>query len=130
MNIGCSDKEKTHYLNINLDLRSRFGLQDIVSAMLPHVAVLNFEKADFVSLEPLADGPRTLDRDIDFFTNIIQLFNPDVREIWDSCESRCFSVGIKLGSASHQQQFVLSENSIASLSALRAELSFVVYGLP
>lgn len=119
--------QSTRFLNVDLDLRSKSGLQELLKAFGSAVIDLKNESEGHASLEIAADQPQSIDEIILAFYNLIQALPPSKRAIWDQCEMRSFSIGIQAGTIPHSQEFSLSSKTISHLSALNAEVAITVY---
>ncbi len=115
------------FLNVDLDLASSDGLEALVEAMKPYVIVLNNEQKQFVSLELSTVQPTTIDDAIARYALLVNQLAVEHRKIWNQCSMRRMSIGIQSHGSSHQSSFCISEESLALLCDLKAEVAFTVY---
>lgn len=118
---------EAQFLNVDLDLSSAYGLKDLVDAMKPFVVVLNNEREEFISVELSSVQPTTIDDAIARYARLVKQFAPEHKKLWDQCNTRRMNIGIKSGNASHQSSFCISEESLALLGTLRAEIALTIY---
>ncbi|WNG26357.1 hypothetical protein F0U62_21745 [Cystobacter fuscus] len=116
----------TRFLNVDLDLRARSGLAELVRALEPTMSVMNHH-GDFASLE-LHEQPEDIDDAMRRFVELIHALPPEVRALWDGCESRQMNIGIQAGAEPHSIGFGLSFHSMRLLVGIGAEVEFIVYG--
>jgi hypothetical protein len=119
--------EVTEFLNVDLELRSRSGLDELIDAFRATAFVLHHKANDFVSLE-LNQQPESIDRAILLFFDSVQLFAPHQRHTWDKCDKRTFDVGIQAGAKPRQTPLRFSQDTLARLAALKAEVNITIYG--
>ncbi|WNG16797.1 hypothetical protein [Cystobacter fuscus] len=116
----------TRFLNVDLDLRARSGLAELVRALEPTMTVMHHE-GDFASLE-LHEHPEDIDDAMRRFVELIHALAPEARALWDGCESRQMNIGIQAGAEPHSMGFGLSFHSMRLLVGIGAEVEFTVYG--
>lgn len=75
-------------------------------------------------------GQLSIDETILAFYNAVQALPPHARAIWESADSRCFSIGIQGGDHPHQVNYVLSLETIARLASMKAYVGVTVYAPP
>jgi hypothetical protein len=121
--------QATRFLNVDLDIRLRRGLDEL----LPY-----FEKAMFVLhreagralLEVNGAGSRsTLERTILKMIEAIRSLPPEARTLWDRCESRKFDIGVQAGVHPRNANFRISSDTLAALAEVRGEVVFAVYAV-
>lgn len=123
-------KNATQFLNVDLDIQVKSGLKELLEALGPAVTDLGRESEDFASVEVNTAKSLTIDETILAFYNIIQALPPRARAIWESAESRCFDIGIQGGDHPHQTRYLLSQESMARIASLKADIAITVYAPP
>lgn len=116
----------TRFLNVDLDLRARAGLAELVRALEPTMTVMHHH-GDFASLE-LHEQSEDIDDAMRRFAELIHALAPEARALWDACESRQMNIGIQAGAEPHSIGFGLSFHSMGLLVGIGAEVEFTVYG--
>jgi hypothetical protein len=116
----------TKFLNVDLDLHSESGLEELVDALGSAVVDLNRDEENRASVE-LAEQPQSIDGAVLAFYNLITDLPPKVRTIWDHCEVRSMNIGIQVGSSPYSEGFKLSSNTISLLSSINAEIVVTTY---
>lgn len=118
--------QPTKFLNVDLDLHAKYGLDILLKALKPNVITLNYDKIGFASVEALKQ-PKSIDSAILAYFRMIQALPPRARTVWENCEKRTMNIGIYAGQTPHQKYFCLSEKTISRLLSLRATVVFTVY---
>lgn len=118
----------TMLLNVDLDLRAKSGLEELLKAFGSAVVVMNHEEEDFVSIEVASDKQlQSIDEAILDYYNIIHALPPRIRAIWDKCEMRSMNIGIQACTTPYSRSFQLSNNTISLLSSMNTEIVITVY---
>lgn len=136
-----SEKMASHFLNVDLDVHAKSGLEELVDAFAPAVFELGGESKVHKSFEVnstyeehfYTNGTfkqRSIDETILAFYNAVQALRPSARTAWESAESRCFNIGIQAGDHPHQTRYHLSQENIARLSSMKADVAITVYAPP
>jgi hypothetical protein len=125
-----SQKTATHFLNVDLDLHAKSGLKDLLAALDPSVFVLNPESPDDHASVELSTQPQSVDEAIQLYYDLVQALPPPARALWDNCEKRTMDIGIQSGDHPHQTRYLLSGETIARLSSMKADVAFTVYAPP
>lgn len=121
-----ADAETTRFLNVDLDLRRRSGLVQLVRALEPALISLRVSEQD-ATLE-LAKQPEGVGEAIDDIAMEVERLPAVLRATWDSCTSRTMNVGIGAGGEPHEMLFAVPLSSLLRLTAIGADLAFTVYG--
>ena len=91
---------KTHFLNVDLELRATKELTELVKAFEPGATALNcmpLDDAYLANLE-LDTQPTEAEAAIRSFLKLIERLPPRARELWNTASSRDFSIGVGAGS--------------------------------
>jgi hypothetical protein len=126
------EKAVTTFLNVDVELRSQFTLEDL-RKHLRNVAGVLYEEEFFVSFEANGVASRTppeLDRTIRALVRIVEAMPSRERRIWDQCQSRCFDIGIEAGHEPRAAAFDVSTESLRLLQNIGAEIRITVYAAP
>lgn len=119
----------TTFLNVDLRIRTKSGMRELLEALGSSVAVLNNNPEDeFASIEIAYTQPRSIDEAIALYSDLIKALPQSARTIWDSCEA-CFDIGIQGGDHPHQARYTLSAKTISILQAMHAEAAITVYAI-
>lgn len=119
---------QTHFLNVDLDIRARVGLPSLIKAMASSVVVLNHQPRRFLCVELAASQPKDIDEAVRSYFDLVELFGPSDRMIWDRCKSRTMNIGIQAAAAPYQAEFKISQDAVGMLGQMRAEIKITVYG--
>jgi hypothetical protein len=118
------EESVTHFLNVDLDIRARAGLDQLLRSMAPSVIVMN-QSEHFASVE--LNETVSLEETAVKFIELIESFSPAVRDIWNRCEWRSLNIGIQADSEPHSSTFALSERIVSLIAAVKLEVVFTVY---
>ena len=119
----------THFLNVDLDIRSVYDLQPLVSALGKKVCVLHvgrIKKTYEAHLE-LARMGRTPDATIRALCSLIEGLPAAHRELWDSATRRQFNIGVQAGGEPHATELGLAAGMLKRVCGLDAEIALTVY---
>jgi hypothetical protein len=115
----------TNFLNVDLDLRARNGLDDLLKYLDQSVVVLNHTAHD-ASVE-LNKENASLEETLVNIIELVESLPPSARSIWTQCEFRRMNIGIQAGNKPHAALFTISSNTISLLARLQCEITFTVY---
>jgi hypothetical protein len=115
----------TQFLNVDLDIRARAGLEELLRSMAPSVIVLS-QSEHFASVE-LNEEALSLEETVVKFIELIESLSPAMRDIWNRCERRSLNIGIQAASKPHSSTFALSERIVSLIAAVKLEVVFTVY---
>jgi hypothetical protein len=131
-----SDRQSlTEFLNIDLDIRSHIGVEELLESIAGSVTLLHRAREDVsleredVSLE-LIEGFSSVEETILGWLEVIETLPIPAREIWNRCEFRRLNVGIQAGSEPYASSFAISSKTISMLAGLHLEVIFTVYAAP
>jgi hypothetical protein len=129
-NVRRLTSEPTQYLNVDLDIFSRFALQGLVGAMGDEVLVLYVGgkgRANEAHVELAASHSMTADSTIIDLARLVKRLPPRYRKIWNSAKSREFSVGIQAGLEPHSFDLRLGRRTLDAVREIGGELVVTVY---
>lgn len=121
--------ERTLFLNVDLDLYSRYDLSPLVNALGRKVAVLYLgrERGRYSAHLELAKHTKSADSTIWAFCRIIQSFSERERAMWGAVTLRSFSVGVQAGTEPASCDFVIRARTAKAAAALGAQIALTVY---
>jgi hypothetical protein len=132
--MSAESQRLTQFLNVDLDLRAKLGLDELVAALANKVVVLSQESSDkslqFASLE-LNSGPDelSLDETLRALIEAVQRLSPDMHALWDGCVLRQINIGIQAGLEPKSCEFDISKETVAMLAGMNCSLLFTVYAV-
>jgi hypothetical protein len=124
--MNLSPESTTEFLNVDLDLHGRDGLDDLIDAFGGSVFVLQ-RTAHQLSLEMTQSFP-SADETLLGWVSLIEKLSPRARRLWDRCELRSFNIGIRAGRRPHQMCFDISKRAVSSVADVQSEIAITVYG--
>jgi hypothetical protein len=86
----------TTCLNVDVEVRSTASLKELSDHLSKSVFMLSSEDL-FIAFEAHLDPPYTLDDLIRALAKIVEALPPQLRDVWDCCDSRRFDIGIEAG---------------------------------
>ncbi|MGA3372721.1 MAG: hypothetical protein ABSC48_13275 [Terracidiphilus sp.] len=129
--------DKTRFLNVDLDVRSKSDLQPLADAMGKKVIVLHvgrFKRTYEAHLElsgsplPQVRHPKSPEMLILGFCRLVQELPPGARELWDSAKTRTFDIGIEAPGPSNCYWSAISPKALRAASEINAHIAVTVYG--
>src|SRR5829696_8586239 len=121
--------KETTFLNVDLDIYSKFDLQPLVTALGQKVIVMYVgREGRFYSAHlELARRPKTADAIIRGFVTLIRALPRAERKLWNTAARRDFNVGIQAASQPRSYELPLATQTIESISNLKARIVVTVY---
>jgi len=119
----------THFLNVDLDIQSRFDLQPLVSALDKKAYALRLERVKrtyFASLE-VEKATQDVDAAIRAFCKLIQRLPEAERRHWHDAKIREFNIGTQAGMSSTVGEFLVKAETVKAAAALEARIGITVY---
>jgi hypothetical protein len=121
----------THFLNVDLDIRSKHDLQPLVKALGRRVIVLYVgrEQRNWSAHLEVARNVRTADAAIWAFCGLIEGLPKPARALWNTANVRGFSIGIQGGMQPNPCDFVIRPKTVRAVSLLGAQIVLTIYAL-
>ena len=119
----------THFLNVDLDIYSRFDLQPLVSGLGRKVIALHVGREGrryFARLE-LAKVMQSADSTIRTFCSLIRALPKEERHLWNSATTREFSIGVQTGKQPNSRDFAVEAETVTAIAELNGRIVFTVY---
>jgi hypothetical protein len=123
-----TDVAKTHFLNVDLELRATKDLTELVQAFEPGAMSLNcmaVEDGYFANLE-LATEPTDAEAAIRIFVALVDNLPSRPRALWNDVR-RDFSVGVGAGSIPSSFELALTPTVLQLAADVGAGITLVVY---
>ncbi len=123
------DETKTHFLNVDLEVRSKDALTELVQAFEPGAMALScmaIPDGYLANLE-LATQPAEAEAAIRSFASLIERLPPRARDLWNKASVRDFSIGVEAGGSPSHFEAALTPAVLELAAALGARITFVVY---
>ncbi len=117
---------ETKFLNVDLDLRGKTGIREILDALGRDIIELNCETTDFACVE-VSCLIKNIDDLISEYFRLVNGLSKEARSVWNNLDSRIFNIGIQTGD-SKSSEFRLSAKSISQIQAMGGEIEITVYG--
>ena len=122
--------DRTHFLNVDLDIYSRSDLRPLVATLGERVLVL-FEgciKRTYRAHVELSRVTKTPDATIKSFCSLISAMRRPSRDLWNRALRRDFNIGIQAEPAPpYSCEFALAPETIKAASQLGAGIVFTIY---
>jgi hypothetical protein len=120
-----ANKSTTEFLNVDLDIRARSRLHDLLMPIARRILVLHQTERE-ASIE-LSANATSLEPTILRFVRLIKSLPPEARNIWDRCQYRRMNIGIQAGTEPYAAEFALSHKALTALASIHAEIVVTVY---
>jgi len=119
----------TQFLNVDLDISSRFDLQPLIDCLGRKVIALHVgrDRRRYWARIELARAMKSADSTIRAFCSLIRALPKEERHLWDSANSRDFSIGVQTGEQPHSCDFVVEAGTVAAVSELNGRIVFTIY---
>ncbi len=119
------------FLNVDLDVYSRFDLQPLVNGFGRKVIALYVgreRRMYSAHLELAAFRNTSADSTIRAFCALIRALPKIERELWDSAKTREFSIGVQAGQQPFACDFRIEAQTVKDVAELGALIVLTVYG--
>ena len=123
--MSTAEKSATAFLNVDLDIQSRAGLDELISLLSSSVIVLH--KTQHEASVELNESYTSLEDTVVGWINLIESLPPEARDILSRCESRSMNIGVQAGSQPKAAMFAISRETTSRLAEWQFELVFTVY---
>ena len=127
--LNMSDATETHFINVDLEVRSTVDLTELVQAFEPGAWALNctaFEDGYMANLE-LAIDPDEPEAAIRSFVALIRGLPDGARKLWDGASRRDFSIGVEGGLTPFCFELALTADVLKLAAEVGARIVFAVY---
>jgi hypothetical protein len=118
-------KSVTTFLNVDIDLRSKSGISELLGYLGPSVIVLH-DAAHEASFE-LNKMHSSLDEALLNIVELIRSLPQQAQAIWNQCEFRKANIGIQAGTEPYEAHYEISNKVVALLASAQIEITFSVY---
>lgn len=119
------------FLNVDLEIESSEDLQPIIDDFGEDVRVLyhgkNGNGFNFASFETSFGMNTGANEIISSFCNLIEIFSPESKIIWDKCYSKKFDAGFQSGDFSGSYQTEIRANTIERVAKIGASIVITIY---
>jgi hypothetical protein len=119
------EESVTQFLNVDLDIRVRAGLEELLRSMAPSVIVLH--QAEQSASVELNEDSLSLDETIVKLVELIKSLPSQARNIWDQCEARELNIGIQAGNEPYAATFAISSKAVLMLAEAKFEVIITTY---
>jgi hypothetical protein len=121
----ASDSAATEFLNVDLDLRLKDGLDALLGYLEPSTLLLHRTEQE-ASLELLRES-RSLEETLRDWVECVDALPPEAKELWRRCDMRQLNIGIQAGHRPHAAFFASPSALIATIADAQFEIAFTVY---
>jgi len=113
------------FLNVDIDLHSQAGLQELLDALGTKILVLH-AKEEFVSfaLSEICESPAAIAIAL---SELIGSLPEAARQMWDRCPRKEFNIGIAFVEGASATEFELSRETLERIASLGLSLRFTTY---
>ena len=126
-----TNKDTTHFLNVDLDVHSKSNLQPLVTAMGKKVHVLfvgRIKRTYQVHLELWESGlSESADSIVRGFCALIRALPKAAVELWNSAKVRDFNIGVQAAMQPHAYEIALAPETVRAAAEVNARIVLSVY---
>ena len=126
-----TDRSGTHFLNVDLEVRSRVDLHGLVVAFAEKVLVMydgRFRRTYYAYFELAQLRPgRTPDATIRGFCTLIDALRRPERSLWNGAKARDFSIGVQAGTHPPTTDFAVEAETLRAVSRLGGRIVLTIY---
>jgi len=121
----------THFLNVDLEITSKYDLQPLVQRLgrKVHVHYVGRDRGKYSARLEIAKDTKTADSTIRALCRLIEALPEAERSMWNAAIVRSFSIGIQAGPQPNPCDFVIRPQTLRVVSDLAAEIVFTIYAL-
>ena len=126
MHMKEKDRKITHFLNVDLDLDVKEGMDELLDALKPAIVISGFGTRAGLELDLEPESPENA---IMGFVALVQKLPPHIRTIWNEARNKTLSIGIQACPKPHSTEFVLSSHVLSLIQPISVNVAFTVYGV-
>jgi len=118
-----------HFLNVDLDIYSKYNLRPLVDWLGKKVIVLYLgrNRGTYCAHLEIAKNTTTADSTIRAFCRLIEALPQAERAWWNRATVRSFSIGVQAGSKPNPLDVVIQPQTIRAVADLAAQIVFTTY---
>jgi hypothetical protein len=120
----------THFLNVDLDLHSKFDLQPLVAAMGRKVLVLHigrYKRTYRAHLELAGSGlSESADSTVRRFCALIKTLPGAAFAVWNAAKVRDFNIGVQAGTQPNSYEIALAPETVSAVSEVNARIVLTI----
>ncbi len=126
------DKDRssaTHFLNVDLDIYSRYDLQPLVRAFGRKVIALHVgrDRRRYCAHLELSRFSKSADSTIRAFCGLLKSLPSAEQDLWSAAQARDFNIGVQAGTHPHSSEFALAAKTLKAVHELGARIVLTVY---
>jgi hypothetical protein len=120
--------KETTFLNVDLDVCSRWDLQPLLAALGQKILILYAGRhgRSYKAHLELARSPKSANAAIHIFAALICELPKLERRLWDTATVRDFNIGVQAAMQPHAYEIRLTHETIETVSALKARIVVTV----
>ena len=125
-----TDAEKsTHFLNVDLDIYSKFNLEPFVAALGKRVLVLyvGCNRRTYEAHLEIAGNVKTADIAIKKFATLINSLPRAARKLWNAAKRRDFSIGVQSAMQPSTFDIAIEAETVRAAALLNARIVVTTY---
>ncbi len=120
--------DDVHYINVDLEIKSRTDLSPIVDSFSNDVIVMyNGEWGKFFLAAFEGKNSAGVNEDIKFFCRLVECLNEKERKIWDESFSRIFDIGFQSGITPPSYGMSLESSVLNAVVNIGASIAITIY---
>jgi hypothetical protein len=127
----ANSEEFTHFLNVDLDIYSKYDLQPLVTAMGDKVFVLyvgRYKRTYRAHLELPGSGlSKSPDSTLRKYCALIRTLPRAAVELWNAAKVRDFNVGVQAWTQPNSFEIAIAPETVRAASEVNARIVFTVY---
>lgn len=123
--------DKTKFLNVDLDISSKFDVQPLVTAMGKRVSlsfVGRVERMYYAHMDLAIGNPKSPESAILEYCRLIHALPAVAKKDWDAVKTRRFDIGIEAPGPQNYYWFALSPKALKAAADVNAQIAFTIYG--
>jgi hypothetical protein len=127
---GFDMTDKIHFMNVDLDVRSRSPLEALARAFGKAVTVLYVGREGrlYGAHFELADSyQKDADSLVQGFVNLVHALPPRTLKLWNEAKCRDFNVGIQSATKPHCHELRLSVETVEAVARVRGSVVITTY---
>jgi hypothetical protein len=119
---------ETHFLNVDLDVRSREGLEELVAAFGGHDLYCGKVVRSYLASFEVHVRSRRVEPTIRALVRRAASLRGRAKELWEKASHRDFNIGFQAGEGPHSYEAVISNETLQAVAALGGRIVVTIYG--
>ena len=123
----CKKMNKTHFLNIDLDLESEQEISRLVEELSLNLTQMTYHKCEDMYRASFESSESGIEDIIEKYISTIHALTSVASEQWKNCKKREFNVGFQAENTPRGYVQSISSESLSEISSVSGQIGITIY---